>query len=99
MLQRNLILSHCCGVGEALDIATTRLMMVLKLLSLGRGRLGGGLGHRGADRSDAGKGRHTGGAGSGLGRGVGRSGAAGPYGGRDDRRGRGLVMTESVCRA
>ena len=39
-LQRNLILSHCCGVGEALDGATTRLMMVLKLLSLGRGASG-----------------------------------------------------------
>ena len=35
-LQRNLILSHCCGVGEPLDAPTTRLMMVLKLLSLGR---------------------------------------------------------------
>ena len=39
-LQRNLILSHCCGVGDPLDIATTRLMMVLKLLSLGRGASG-----------------------------------------------------------
>ncbi len=39
-LQRNLILSHCCGVGEPLDRATTRLMMVLKLLSLGRGASG-----------------------------------------------------------
>lgn len=39
-LQRNLILSHCCGVGESLDAATTRLMMVLKLLSLGRGASG-----------------------------------------------------------
>ncbi|MDF3416095.1 histidine ammonia-lyase [Sulfitobacter sp. M57] len=39
-LQRNLILSHCCGVGEPLDDATTRLMMVLKLLSLGRGASG-----------------------------------------------------------
>jgi len=39
-LQRNLILSHCCGVGEALDISTTRFMMVLKLLSLGRGASG-----------------------------------------------------------
>jgi histidine ammonia-lyase len=39
-LQRNLILSHCCGVGETLDKATTRLMMVLKLLSLGRGASG-----------------------------------------------------------
>ena len=39
-LQRNLILSHCCGVGEALDPATTRLMMALKLISLGRGASG-----------------------------------------------------------
>ena len=39
-LQRNLILSHCCGVGTPLDAATTRLMMVLKLLSLGRGASG-----------------------------------------------------------
>ena len=39
-LQRNLILSHCCGVGEALDEAATRLMMVLKLMSLGRGASG-----------------------------------------------------------
>lgn len=39
-LQRNLILSHCCGVGDALDTATTRLMMALKLLSLGRGASG-----------------------------------------------------------
>jgi histidine ammonia-lyase len=40
VLQRNLILSHCCGVGEALDVPTTRLMMALKLLSLGRGASG-----------------------------------------------------------
>ena len=39
-LQRNLVLSHCCGVGEALDIPTTRLMLALKLLSLGRGASG-----------------------------------------------------------
>ena len=39
-LQRNLILSHCCGVGEPLDSATTRLMMVLKLISVGRGASG-----------------------------------------------------------
>ena len=43
-LQRNLILSHCCGVGEALDRNTTRLMMALKLLSLGRGASGVGWG-------------------------------------------------------
>ncbi len=40
MLQRNLVLSHCCGVGETLDAATVRLMMALKLLSLGRGASG-----------------------------------------------------------
>ena len=39
-LQENLILSHCCGVGEAIPVAHTRLMMVLKLLSLGRGASG-----------------------------------------------------------
>ena len=39
-LQRNLILSHCCGVGEPLDHETTRLMMVLKLISVGRGASG-----------------------------------------------------------
>ena len=39
-LQRNLILSHCCGVGEAIPRRHARLMMVLKLLSLGRGASG-----------------------------------------------------------
>ncbi len=39
-LQRNLVLSHCCGVGEPLDVPTTRLMMILKLLSIGRGASG-----------------------------------------------------------
>ncbi|MDS9466463.1 histidine ammonia-lyase [Paracoccus sp. MBLB3053] len=39
-LQRNLILSHCCGVGEPVEPETTRLLMVLKLLSLGRGASG-----------------------------------------------------------
>lgn len=40
VLQRNLVLSHCCGVGQPLDEATTRLMMALKLMSLGRGASG-----------------------------------------------------------
>ena len=39
-LQRNLILSHCCGVGDAMPERIVRLMMVLKLLSLGRGASG-----------------------------------------------------------
>jgi len=33
-------LSHCCGVGEPTEPEVTRLMMVLKLLSLGRGASG-----------------------------------------------------------
>jgi histidine ammonia-lyase len=39
-LQRNLILSHCCGVGDAMPRPVARLMMTLKLLSLGRGASG-----------------------------------------------------------
>lgn len=39
-LQRNLILSHCCGVGDTTEKPIVRLMMVLKLLSLGRGASG-----------------------------------------------------------
>lgn len=39
-LQRNLILSHCCGVGEPVEPETVRLILVLKLLSLGRGASG-----------------------------------------------------------
>jgi histidine ammonia-lyase len=39
-LQRNLILSHCCGVGEQTPASVVRLMMALKLLSLGRGASG-----------------------------------------------------------
>lgn len=39
-LQRNLILSHCCGIGEPLSLDIVRLIMALKLLSLGRGASG-----------------------------------------------------------
>ncbi len=39
-LQRNLILSHCCGVGAPIPRGHARLMMALKLLSLGRGASG-----------------------------------------------------------
>ena len=39
-LQENLILSHCCGVGDPMPPAIARLMMALKLLSLGRGASG-----------------------------------------------------------
>ena len=36
-LQRNLILSHSCGLGDMLPRQVVRLMIVLKLLGLGRG--------------------------------------------------------------
>ncbi|OLP61660.1 histidine ammonia-lyase [Xaviernesmea oryzae] len=39
-LQRNLILSHCCGLGAPLKREIVRLIMVLKLMSLGRGASG-----------------------------------------------------------
>jgi histidine ammonia-lyase len=39
-LQRNLILSHCCGIGQPLPDEIVRLIMTLKLLSLGRGASG-----------------------------------------------------------
>src|SRR5690606_9861381 len=43
-LQRNLILSHCCGVGAPLPENVVRLIMALKLVSLGRGASGVRLG-------------------------------------------------------
>jgi histidine ammonia-lyase len=39
-LQRNLILSHCCGLGDPLDVALVRLMLMLKAASLARGASG-----------------------------------------------------------
>jgi histidine ammonia-lyase len=39
-LQRNLVLSHCAGVGEPTPAPVVRLMMALKLISLGRGASG-----------------------------------------------------------
>jgi histidine ammonia-lyase len=39
-LQRNLSLSHSCGLGDALPRHVVRLMIVLKLLGLGRGYSG-----------------------------------------------------------
>ncbi len=39
-LQRNLILSHCCGMGDATPERVVRLMMTLKIISLGRGASG-----------------------------------------------------------
>ena len=39
-LQRNLILSHCCGVGEPLSEDVVRLVILLKINSLARGASG-----------------------------------------------------------
>lgn len=39
-LQRNLILSHCCGAGEPLEPRIVRLIMLLKINSLSRGASG-----------------------------------------------------------
>ena len=39
-LQRNLILSHSCGLGDALPRGTVRMMILLKLIGLGRGHSG-----------------------------------------------------------
>ena len=39
-LQRNIVLSHSAGVGEAASPSTTRLMMALKLASLAQGASG-----------------------------------------------------------
>src|SRR6266576_3236642 len=40
LLQRNLIVSHCCGAGPATPEPIVRLMMALKIVSLGRGASG-----------------------------------------------------------
>ena len=95
-LQRNLILSHCCGVGEALEPATVRLMMALKLLSLGRGASGVRWEICARSRRCWPQDVTSGDPGAGLGRGVGRSGAAGAYGRGDDRRGRGDVWGQRM---
>ena len=39
-LQRNLILSHSCGLGDALPPEVVRLVMALKVIGLGRGHSG-----------------------------------------------------------
>jgi histidine ammonia-lyase len=39
-LQRNIVLSHAAGVGDAMPVAITRLMMALKIASLAQGASG-----------------------------------------------------------
>ena len=40
LLQHNLVVSHCCGVGEPTPEPIVRLMIALKIISLGRGASG-----------------------------------------------------------
>jgi len=40
LLQRNLVVSHCCGVGAPTPEPIVRLMVALKIISLGRGASG-----------------------------------------------------------
>ena len=53
-LQRNIVLSHAAGVGEAMPDAVVRLMIALKLAGLGAGRVGRAAGDDRAARRDAG---------------------------------------------
>ena len=39
-LQRNIVLSHCVGVGEAMPVAVARLMLALKIANLAQGASG-----------------------------------------------------------
>ena len=85
-LQRNIVLSHAAGVGAPMPVPVARLMMALKLASLAQGASGVRpetvrlLEAMLAKRPDAGR------ALPGLGRRLGRSRAARPHGGGDDRR-------------
>ena len=90
-LQRNIVLSHAAGVGEPMRPAIVRLMMALKLASLGRGASGVRPATVDHARSHAGARRHPGDPEPGLGRRVRRSRAARAHGGRDARRRRGLA--------
>ena len=85
-LQRNIVLSHAAGVGEPMPVAVARLMMALKLASLAQGASGVRPETLDAARGHAGKRRHPGRAGAGLGRRIRRSRAARAHDGGHDRR-------------
>lgn len=77
-LQRSLVLSHAAGIGEPLDDAMVRLIMLLKINSLARGFRHSPQGDRGAGRVGQCRGLSTYPA-QGLGRCIRRSGAAGAH--------------------
>ena len=85
-LQRNIVLSHAAGVGEPASVATTRLMMALKLGSLAQGASGVQPRTLALIEAHACSRRHAGRPVARIGRRLGRSRAARPYGGGDDRR-------------
>ncbi len=97
-LQRNLILSHCCGVGAPLGADIVRLVMALKLVSLGRGASGVRMQTVELLQDMLARGVLPVIPEKGLRRRLRRPRAARPHGRRDDRRGRGVPSTASACR-
>ena len=85
-LQRNIVLSHAAGVGETASVATTRLMMALKLGSLAQGASGVQPQTIALIEAMLARGVTPGGPIARIGRRVRRSRAARPYGGGDARR-------------
>ena len=85
-LQRNLILSHCCGVGEPLDAGDRAAGHGAEARLARARRFRRAAGDRDADRGDAGARHPAGHSRQGLGRRLGRSRAARPHGRRDDGR-------------
>ena len=83
-LQRNLILSHCCGVGEALDREHDAADDGAEASVAGSGGFRHALGRDRTDSEHAGRWRDAGHSRPGVGRCVRRSGTACPYGRRDD---------------
>ena len=75
-LQRNIVLSHAAGVGEPMPAPLVRLMLALKLASLGAGRLGRAAGNSAVPGCDVVARPVAGGADAGFRRRVRRSRAA-----------------------
>ena len=92
-LQRNIVLSHAAGVGAPMPVPIARLMMALKLASLAQGASGVRLETVRLLEALLAKGLTPVVPVPGLGRRVGRSRAAGPYVGDDDRRRRDASST------